>query len=57
MIDDGRIVEIGNHGELLERRGQYYDLYTMAGQTVGASASDDRTNGQESASKRSSATI
>lgn len=57
VIDDGRIVEIGNHGDLLERRGQYYDLYTMAGQTVGASASDDRTNGQESASKRSSATI
>jgi ATP-binding cassette, subfamily B, bacterial len=28
VIDDGRIVEIGSHADLLEQRGQYYRLYT-----------------------------
>ncbi|MGC9318433.1 MAG: ABC transporter ATP-binding protein [Armatimonadota bacterium] len=28
VIEDGRIVERGTHGELLEARGAYYDLYT-----------------------------
>lgn len=28
VIDDGRIVEQGSHGELIGRRGQYYELYT-----------------------------
>jgi ATP-binding cassette subfamily B protein len=27
VMEDGRIVEQGNHRELLERRGHYYDLY------------------------------
>ena len=27
VIDDGRIVESGNHDELLARRGVYYRLY------------------------------
>ncbi|MBQ5800408.1 MAG: ABC transporter ATP-binding protein [Clostridia bacterium] len=27
VMDEGRVVEIGNHEELLERRGKYYDLY------------------------------
>jgi len=26
-IDDGRIVEAGNHEELMELKGMYYDLY------------------------------
>jgi ATP-binding cassette subfamily B protein len=26
-MDEGRVVEIGNHEELLERKGKYYDLY------------------------------
>jgi ABC-type multidrug transport system fused ATPase/permease subunit len=30
VIDKGRIVEEGTHAELLERRGRYFDLYTMA---------------------------
>ena len=30
VIDKGRIVEQGTHAELLERRGRYFDLYTMA---------------------------
>jgi ATP-binding cassette, subfamily B, multidrug efflux pump len=29
VIDDGRIVEMGDHEELLARRGRYYNLYTM----------------------------
>ena len=29
VIDGGRIVEQGTHGELLARRGRYYNLYTM----------------------------
>ena len=28
VIRDGRVVEIGNHRQLMERRGFYYDLYT-----------------------------
>ncbi|MCJ7544579.1 MAG: ATP-binding cassette domain-containing protein, partial [Phycisphaerae bacterium] len=28
VIDQGRIIEEGNHHELLRRRGRYYDLYT-----------------------------
>jgi ATP-binding cassette subfamily B multidrug efflux pump len=29
VMDQGRIVEIGTHDELLERRGLYFSLYTM----------------------------
>lgn len=29
VIEDGRIVERGNHDELLEKEGRYYDLYTF----------------------------
>lgn len=28
VIEDGRIVERGKHGELLEKKGRYYDLFT-----------------------------
>jgi len=30
VIDGGRIVEQGRHGELLAKRGAYYRLYTAA---------------------------
>jgi ABC-type multidrug transport system fused ATPase/permease subunit len=30
VMDKGRIVEEGSHQELLEKRGRYFDLYTMA---------------------------
>jgi ABC-type multidrug transport system fused ATPase/permease subunit len=30
VIDKGRITEEGTHAELLQKRGQYFDLYTMA---------------------------
>jgi ABC-type multidrug transport system fused ATPase/permease subunit len=29
-MDHGRIVESGTHTQLLEQRGRYFDLYTMA---------------------------
>jgi len=28
VIDGGRIIEDGNHHELIRQRGHYYDLYT-----------------------------
>lgn len=28
LIEDGRIAEQGNHQELIQKRGKYYDLYT-----------------------------
>lgn len=29
VLDDGEIVEVGTHEELLSRRGRYYNLYSM----------------------------
>jgi hypothetical protein len=29
-MDHGRIVEEGTHTQLLEQRGRYFELYTMA---------------------------
>jgi len=28
-MDQGRIVEIGTHDELIAKRGMYFNLYTM----------------------------
>ena len=28
LLDQGRVVEIGSHRELMARRGMYYNLYT-----------------------------
>jgi ATP-binding cassette subfamily B multidrug efflux pump len=39
VMQDGRIVEQGNHTDLLARRGAYYDLYMS--QFMGGDASDD----------------
>jgi ATP-binding cassette subfamily B multidrug efflux pump len=30
VMDHGRIIETGTHAELLDQRGRYYELYTMA---------------------------
>jgi ATP-binding cassette subfamily B protein/subfamily B ATP-binding cassette protein MsbA len=30
VIEKGHIIEAGTHAELLQKRGQYFDLYTMA---------------------------
>jgi ABC-type transport system involved in Fe-S cluster assembly fused permease/ATPase subunit len=30
VMDRGRIVETGTHAALLQRRGRYFELYTMA---------------------------
>ena len=27
LVDDGRVVELGSHAELLAKRGQYYALF------------------------------
>jgi ABC-type multidrug transport system fused ATPase/permease subunit len=40
VMDQGRIVEIGSHDELLERRGMYYNLYTMQFRAETAQAAD-----------------
>ena len=30
VLEQGRIIERGNHDHLIEQRGQYYQLYTGA---------------------------
>jgi ATP-binding cassette subfamily B multidrug efflux pump len=30
VLDQGRIIERGNHDDLIEERGKYYQLYTGA---------------------------
>jgi len=40
VMDQGRIVEVGTHDELLERRGIYYNLYTMQFRSEHAEAAD-----------------
>ena len=27
VVDGGKIAEVGNHDELIEKKGKYYDLY------------------------------
>ena len=29
VLEDGRIVEVGTHNELMERRGKFYDMIQM----------------------------
>ncbi|MBL8058581.1 MAG: ATP-binding cassette domain-containing protein [Anaerolineales bacterium] len=36
VMDQGQIVETGTHRELLEKRGRYFELYTMAFAAQGA---------------------
>ncbi|HEX5167309.1 MAG TPA: ABC transporter ATP-binding protein [Thermomicrobiales bacterium] len=40
VMDQGRIIEIGSHEELLDRRGAYYNLYTMQFRSEDAEAAD-----------------
>ena len=41
VMDGGRIVELGDHAELLQKRGVYYDLYqSQFAETVGADVAD-----------------
>jgi ATP-binding cassette, subfamily B, multidrug efflux pump len=42
VMDQGRIVEVGSHDELLARRGQYFNLYTMQFRTSVEAAADGR---------------
>lgn len=32
VLEDGRIVEEGSHGELMERRGRYHELFSLQAQ-------------------------
>ncbi|MDI9546854.1 MAG: ABC transporter ATP-binding protein [Chloroflexota bacterium] len=47
VMDQGRIVEMGKHEELLAKRGQYYNLYTMqwAAQDGAGSSGNGRAPG------------
>ena len=40
VVDDGRLMEVGTHDELLERRGRYSRLFAAwdSGQPMGRSA-------------------
>jgi ATP-binding cassette, subfamily B, multidrug efflux pump len=41
VMDLGRIVEMGTHDELMEKRGMYYNLYTMQWRGQGNAAESD----------------
>lgn len=34
VIDKGLLIEEGNHDQLLERKGKYFDMWTMYNQTL-----------------------
>lgn len=40
VMDQGRIVEVGDHEQLLDRRGLYYNLYTMQFRAENRDAAD-----------------
>jgi hypothetical protein len=52
ICEASRIVEIGSHDELLDRRGVYFNLYTMQFRAETAEAADRGTSLQHDKSRK-----
>ncbi len=55
VVEGGRVVEAGRHGELLARRGRYFEMYTLQHGLDGLFAPSEAAGGEDAADEEEGA--